>query len=525
MKDSRFFTRYSGLLLILTFIFTVSCQLDVPIKEMISARDAIKSAKNVDAEKYSPDELKKAEDLIVKSHDLLTEEKDEEAKKSAEDAIAAAVEAEKKALPLYADAHMKAAEDEYAEAGKAYAEKFSPDKFSQAGQLIAESRQHFDSGEYKKSAGLADIAYTLSAEAKNDSMQNSSMIESQIKVLSTRYDKLNKDKFSSSAFDNLCKASVAISAAEKGLENKDFKTSMTEIRNAEIELDAANLIITKKNLYSQIEALRGEMNNVKKGDPADDIKSDLDKALLALNAAETSLEQNYIEDAKMRIKEAESFISGADLKIKEKKALASVKRAEDLLVKAREEDSEKKYDENLNKADGLIENAKTEIKNRKFNDGISSAEEAETVIAAVLNSIESDRNEAKLKAAAEEDQKKAETAVAVIEKKDEEKVPVTEPEVKPEVKIYIVQWRKKNTDCLWRISQKVYNDATFWPAIYIANRDQIKDPDLIFPGQKFIIPPKPKKRPSYKKIVEEEKKALEMKAKEKASEKEAAETK
>ncbi|HOK93207.1 MAG TPA: LysM peptidoglycan-binding domain-containing protein, partial [Spirochaetota bacterium] len=59
------------------------------------------------------------------------------------------------------------------------------------------------------------------------------------------------------------------------------------------------------------------------------------------------------------------------------------------------------------------------------------------------------------------------------------------------------------------ISQKVYNDASLWPAIYIANKNQIKDPDLIFPGQKFVIPPKPKKRISYKKILEEEKKAKE----------------
>ena len=61
-----------------------------------------------------------------------------------------------------------------------------------------------------------------------------------------------------------------------------------------------------------------------------------------------------------------------------------------------------------------------------------------------------------------------------------------------------MQRRKKDTDCLWRISLKVYNDASFWPAIYIANKEQIKDPDLIFPGQRFKIPPKPEKRPEYK---------------------------
>ncbi|HOT19511.1 MAG TPA: LysM peptidoglycan-binding domain-containing protein, partial [Spirochaetota bacterium] len=49
-------------------------------------------------------------------------------------------------------------------------------------------------------------------------------------------------------------------------------------------------------------------------------------------------------------------------------------------------------------------------------------------------------------------------------------------------------------DCLWRIAMKVYNNARLWPLIYIANKDQIKDPDLIFPGQRFVIPPMEKEK-------------------------------
>ncbi len=58
-------------------------------------------------------------------------------------------------------------------------------------------------------------------------------------------------------------------------------------------------------------------------------------------------------------------------------------------------------------------------------------------------------------------------------------------------RMYTVKWRKKNTDCLWKISLKVYNKADLWPIIYKANKNQIKNPDLIFPGQKLKIPPRP----------------------------------
>lgn len=523
MKYSRSISMPAAFLTSLALIFAVSCQLKVPMKEMITARTAIESARDIDAGKYSPEEIKKAEDLLLKSHELLAEKKDKEAKQSAEASIAAALEAEKKALPPYADSHIKSAETEYQEADRAYAERFSPEKFVKAAELTAEAKQNYEAGEFRKSATLADQGHAMAVEAKDESLRNSSAIESQIKALEARHEKLKGDRFSDAAGENLAKAGTAISAAKTGLESKDYKATMTEIRNAELELDAANLIITKKGMYARVEKLRGELNSIDKTGQTDDVKSDLDKALLALNAAEASIEQNYIEDADMRIKEAESLINGANVKMKQKSALAAIEKAEKLLAQAKEKDSANRHTENLGKAEKLIGEGKANVASGKFNDGINNAEEAETIIVAVLNSIESEINEMKLKAAAEE-QKKEEAAKEEAAKKEtvkeeaaKEETAVKEEvkkEEKPEGKIYIVQWRKKNTDCLWRISQKVYKDAAYWPAIYIANRDQIKDPDLIFPGQKFVIPPKPQKRPSYKKIMAEEKAKAAEKAKE-----------
>lgn len=45
-------------------------------------------------------------------------------------------------------------------------------------------------------------------------------------------------------------------------------------------------------------------------------------------------------------------------------------------------------------------------------------------------------------------------------------------------------------DCLWLIATylSIYSDAKRWPAIYEANKDKIKDPDLIYPKQVLTIP-------------------------------------
>jgi nucleoid-associated protein YgaU len=63
------------------------------------------------------------------------------------------------------------------------------------------------------------------------------------------------------------------------------------------------------------------------------------------------------------------------------------------------------------------------------------------------------------------------------------KAPVTEqPQVSQE--LYTV----KSGDSLSKIAKLKYNDAQQWRKIYEANKAQIKNPDLIHPGQKLIIP-------------------------------------
>ncbi len=52
------------------------------------------------------------------------------------------------------------------------------------------------------------------------------------------------------------------------------------------------------------------------------------------------------------------------------------------------------------------------------------------------------------------------------------------------VQSYTVQ----SGDSLSKIAQQVYGDGNQWQRIFEANRDQIDDPDKIFPGQTLKIP-------------------------------------
>jgi nucleoid-associated protein YgaU len=54
----------------------------------------------------------------------------------------------------------------------------------------------------------------------------------------------------------------------------------------------------------------------------------------------------------------------------------------------------------------------------------------------------------------------------------------------PKVEYYIIQ----KGDNLSKIAKHFYGDPNKYPKIFEANREVIKDPDLIFPGQKIRIP-------------------------------------
>ena len=73
----------------------------------------------------------------------------------------------------------------------------------------------------------------------------------------------------------------------------------------------------------------------------------------------------------------------------------------------------------------------------------------------------------------------AETVIAVVKK--EEPAPPVNPKSNG---THVVQ----PGDTLWAIAKKYYGDGNQYPKIYNANKDKIKNPNLIYPGQKLVIP-------------------------------------
>ncbi len=60
--------------------------------------------------------------------------------------------------------------------------------------------------------------------------------------------------------------------------------------------------------------------------------------------------------------------------------------------------------------------------------------------------------------------------------------------VAPEQTIEVEYYEIQKGDSLWKIASAMYGDGNKYHQIFEANKEVIKDPDLIFPGQMIRIP-------------------------------------
>ena len=61
---------------------------------------------------------------------------------------------------------------------------------------------------------------------------------------------------------------------------------------------------------------------------------------------------------------------------------------------------------------------------------------------------------------------------------------VSKDQVEEQAQTYTVE----KGDTLWKIAKQFYGDGSRYPEIFKANTDQLKNPDLIHPGQVLKIP-------------------------------------
>jgi len=246
----------------------------------------------------------------------------------------------------------------------------------------------------------------------------------------------------------LANAKLAINAAKQA--EADVYSPL-DYRSAEDYLDQARRMLEKKKYKEAREMAVASKNKAVKAK---------NEAIQAKIQAKTEAEQ--------KISELRTAIKAADAA-----GAAKYNQVGLLSVKKILEDAENEY--NFDRYAAAMEKAESGI-SQAYNLEASSktAEESAQAAASRMREEENAKNERMRKLREEEANRKRENERAQFQRKVSK------------TKRHIVQ----KGESLWVISRDIdiYGDPYQWPLIYKSNRSQINDPDLIYPGQNFVVP-------------------------------------
>lgn len=419
--------KYRNFVAILSFlsIFLLACEDEIPINEMTKARMAIDKALSVKAEDYAPEEYAAAVKNLSESHEKMVKDEDpDESIKSADESYKKAVEAYNKAVVLYAEALMKQADEAIAAADEVYAEKLAPESFKEAKDLRAGAGEKHDAKSYEEAIALAQSSYEKAVKAKEDAIDNKYQIQSMIDEANSRIARVQQYDYESYAPQQY---NMAVENSRKAQSEYDGNKLKDAYASAEIALKNAD------------DALRLTMDGV--------TGSKIVDAEDAINAAENS--------------------SGAEVAAED---LAAAKEA---LANAKQSRDQGYYEDSINYCNEAI---------RLANDVLEAGREAD------IAKVKADQDKADKEKA---DKEKADKEKADKEKADKDKHAKKRGEVIKEDENYyyykVKSWEKYG-DCLWRIAGEFYGNSRLWTKIHKANKDKIKNPDLIRPGWVLKIP-------------------------------------
>lgn len=416
-----------AILSILSLAF-LACEKKIPIQELAKAKGAIAQAESVNADQYSPEELKTAKEELVKAHDvIIKDEKPEDSAKNAETAYIKAMEAYNKSAVLFASDALKKADEAIAAADMVYAEKLSPDNYTQARDFYNSANEKFEVKDYLLTNSLAEESYKKAVKAKEESLDSKYQLQAKIDEVNSILARVEKYNYQSYAGQKYITAKDKVKQASSYYNNDNLKAGFEAVEVAKINAD---------------EAYKSTMNGVS--------SSKIAEAEKAVAEAEKSDGAAYAEED-----------------------LAAAKEAVDNAKRMRNNGN---YDESI-----TYSNEAVRLANSVIEEGNKSA------IAARVKS-QADKEAAEREDAEKKAAEKAERDRLAAEKAGKGKDVAETPDEDEDFWYYKVKTWEKHEECLSRIAEKYYKNAKAWKRIHKANPDLIKNPDLIRPGWVIKVP-------------------------------------
>lgn len=386
---------------------------------------------------------------------------------------------------------MSAAKSAISRAVEVKAEKYAPEELKQAREYLLQTHELVKNEDVKQAGEMARKSLDTAEKAIEKSLPLlAADTLNEAKAAYDEADRLNGEKFAPEEF-------AAANGALKDAETLNSQARYWDSYNRSLEAirsagDAkAKALASIPALQKEIARIRGEADALAAARGDEFARQDIDAAKAGCDDAAALIEGNSIKDAVVKIAAADGSLKVALEKTDRGIAAEKLETAKAEMKKIEDSGMKDQFATEVDAASVLVAESAALFEKPAYKESIVKSDEALAALNALNISIEKKREEARLAAGRE----KAAGEQKEIEAGAKEGAAAEEAEVKEEAVVteYVVKYNPKKRDCLWRIAQSVYKDAKLWPLIYIANRDRIKDPDLIFPGQKFAIPPIPRK--------------------------------
>jgi nucleoid-associated protein YgaU len=355
-------------------------------------------------------------------------------------------------------------------AEKVKADTYAPDELDSAKKKLIESHDQISNKNVENAKKAAEDSSSLSLAAYNKSLPLLS--KDTIAIAEKSLSEAAEVYAERLAPDEYRDAEDKIRQANDQFQNKQYgEAYASAVRADEKAKNARNIALGKKDVLrdSIVEVKRtleeAEKYGAKKHAP-DKLalaNENVDIAGKAYDAQELKKGFSAVEIAKLNADEALL----AALKNAAAEKLASAEKAVAQAEKSKFA-ADKKVE--MNAAREALENAKSRLSESKYKESIAASEEALRLSMIVMNK----KIEAAEVAEGSEAGQKQQQQQQVADEKD--------------YILYTVQWREKYKDCLWYIAKKFYKNGMLWKKIYTANRDQIRDPNLIYPGWVLKVP-------------------------------------
>ena len=364
------------------------------------------------------------------------------------------------------------------EAESVKADYYAKDEYTAAKDLLLKAHDNVKNEEYDKAKQNAQESQKKAKEAYDKALP---LLAKDTLDIATQSLKAADDAYASVlAKEDYAKAGDMLQEANKQYENKNYLAAYKAALDADLyaknarnvamnqketladSIKEVNIVIAQAESYGAAQyapeklALAKEHSQIARSAYE---AGELKKGFSAIEVAKLNADDAYFVSLKAtaakKIEEAQAAIDAAKGSEAAKLSPNDIKAAEESLAQAKSLFNDGKYKESMIASGQAITIAQ----------GVSSKKAV-----AVAPIVEQQGKEG---VAVKEEQKEA------IQKKVEEETEYT---------LYKVKYNPAKRDCLWRIAEKFYNDGFKWKVIYDANRDIVKNPDLIKPGWILKIP-------------------------------------